>query len=99
MILDGRTLQSSVESGTRAGYDGYKRRKGFKVHMAVDTLGHLIELTVTPANEQERAQVKDLCQAVQEATGETVEVAWADEGYTGEKALEDAKASGMGVSY
>lgn len=95
VILDGRTLQSSVESGTRAGYDGYKRRKGSKVHMAVDTLGHLIGLTVTPANEQERAQVKDLCQAVQEATGETVEVAWADEGYTGEKAREDAKASGI----
>jgi transposase len=32
---------------------------------------------------------------VQEATGETVEVAWADEGYTGEKAREDAKASGI----
>lgn len=95
MILDGRTLQSSVESGQRAGYDGYKRRKGSKVHMAVDTLGHLIELTVTPANEQERAQVKDLCQAVQEATGETVEVAWADEGYTGEKARDAAKATGI----
>ncbi len=48
VILDGRTLQSSCESGPRAGYDGYKRRKGSKVHMAVDTLGHLIDLAVTP---------------------------------------------------
>lgn len=95
VILDGRTLQSSCESGERAGYDGYKRRKGSKVHMAVDTLGHLIDLTVTPANEQERSQVKQLCQAVQQATGETVEVAWADQGYTGEQAKEDAKASGI----
>ncbi len=55
VILDGRTLQSSCESGPRAGYDGYKRRRGSKVHMAVDTLGYLIDLTVTPANEQERA--------------------------------------------
>ena len=31
-ILDGRTLQSSPEGGARAGYDGYKRRKGSKVH-------------------------------------------------------------------
>ena len=37
-VLDGRTLQSSCESGPRAGYDGYKRRNGSKVHMAVDTL-------------------------------------------------------------
>ncbi|MEX3816802.1 IS5/IS1182 family transposase, partial [Paraburkholderia sp. BR13439] len=35
VILDGRTLQSTCESGARAGYDGYKRKKGSKVHMAV----------------------------------------------------------------
>ena len=95
MVLDGRTLQSTCESGARAGYDGYKRRKGSKVHMAVDTLGNLIDLTVTPANEQERSQVKALCEAVQQATGETVELAWADQGYTGEQAKQDAAASGI----
>ena len=95
VILDGRTLQSSCESGPRAGYDGYKRRKGSKVHMAVDTLGHLIDLTVTPADEQERAQVQQLCQAVQEATGQTVQVAWADAGYTGENASNAAQAEGI----
>src|SRR3954469_22233063 len=56
-IFDGRTLQSTPESGTRAGFDGAKRKQGSKVHMAVDTLGHLLALHVTPANEQERAQV------------------------------------------
>ena len=35
----------------------------------MDTLGHLLALKVTPANEQERAQVADLTAAVQEATG------------------------------
>jgi transposase len=55
-IFDGRTLQSSPESGARAGYDGHKRRKGSKVHLAVDTLGQLLAAIVTPANEQERAQ-------------------------------------------
>jgi len=84
VILDGRTLQSTRESGARAGYDGYKRRKGSKVHAAVDTLGHLLALKVTPANEQERAQVADLVKEVQEATGDHVEVAYADQGYTGE---------------
>ena len=41
-ILDSRTLQSSPESGARAGYDGAKRKKGSKVHIAVDTLGQLL---------------------------------------------------------
>ena len=36
-ILDSRTLQSTPESGPRAGYDGAKRKRGSKVHMAVDT--------------------------------------------------------------
>ncbi len=45
-VVDSRTLQSSVESGPRAGYDGYKRRNGSKVHMAVDTLGRLLALHV-----------------------------------------------------
>ena len=40
-ILDSRTLQSSPESGQRAGYDGAKRKRGSKVHIAVDTLGQL----------------------------------------------------------
>jgi len=95
VILDGRTLQSSCESGPRAGYDGYKRRRGSKVHMAVDTLGHLIALTVTPADEQERAQVKELCEAVQRATGESVSIAWADQGYTGADARQAAEAAGI----
>lgn len=39
VIMDSRTLQSTPESGRRARYDGGKRRKGSKVHIAVDTLG------------------------------------------------------------
>jgi transposase len=60
VILDSRTLQSTVESGSRAGYDGGKRKQGSKVHIAVDTLGHLLAMVVTPANDQGRAQVKEL---------------------------------------
>ena len=93
--IDSRTLQASPESGARAGYDGAKRRKGTKVHLAVDTLGHLLALTVTPADAQDRAQVADLAAAVQAATGETVEVAFVDQGYTGEQAAEAAAAHGI----
>jgi transposase len=84
-ILDSRTLQSSPESGARAGYDGAKRRRGSKVHIAVDTLGHLLALVVTPADDQDRQQVAELAAQVQAATGEMVEVAFVDQGYTGEQ--------------
>ncbi len=94
-ILDGRTLQSTPESGGRAGFDGAKRKKGSKVHVAVDTLGHLLALTVTPANEQERAQVAELTARVRQVTGATVAVAFVDQGYTGETAATDAEQNGI----
>lgn len=94
-IFDSRTLQSSPESGHRAGYDGAKRRKGSKVHLAVDTLGHLLALHITPANEQDRAQVGELAAAVQEVTGGTVELAFVDQGYTGDVPAQAAKEQGM----
>jgi len=94
-ILDSRTLQSTPESGWRAGYDGHKRRKGSKVHLAVDTLGQLLAVLVTPANEQDRAQVAALAAQIQEATGESVEVAFVDQGYTGDQPAADAEAQGI----
>jgi len=94
-IFDSRTLQSTVESGGRAGYDGAKRRKGNKVHFAVDTLGHLLALCVTAANEQDRAQVAELAERVQAETGETVEIAYVDQGYTGENAADAAAEHGI----
>lgn len=94
-IYDGRTVQSTPESGDRAGYDGYKRKKGSKIHLAVDTLGLLLAAQVTPANEQERAQVKELSEAVQEATQQSVEVAFVDQGYTGDHPKNDAKEAGI----
>jgi len=97
MILDSRTLQSTPESGARAGYDGAKRRKGAKVHAAVDTLGHLLALHVTPADEQDRAQVEQLAQAVQSVTGQSVTLAYVDQGYTGETPREEANAHGIAL--
>jgi transposase len=94
-IFDGRTLQSTPESGARAGYDGYKRKKGSKVHAAVDTLGNLLALLATPANAQERDQVGQLAQAVQEVTGEHVEVAFVDQGYTGPEPAQAAEEHGI----
>jgi transposase len=94
-IFDSRTMQSTPESGERSGYDGAKRRKGNKVHLAVDTLGHLLALSLTAADEQERAQVSELAKRVQDETGETVEIACVDQGYTGENAADAAEEYGI----
>ncbi len=98
VILDSRTLKSTPESGARAGGDGAKRKKGSKVHLAVDTLGHLLALHVTPANDQDRAQVADLAAAVQAATGHTVTLAYVDQGYTGDDPRQAAADQGIALA-
>src|SRR5215216_6628182 len=82
VIFDSRTVQSTPESGAGAGYDGHKRRKGRKTHVAIDTLGHLLALVVTPASAQDREQVAALAAAVQDVTGQSVAVGFVDQGYT-----------------
>lgn len=94
-IFDSRTLRSTPESGTRAGYDGAKRKRGSKLHLAVDTLGHLLALHVTPASADDRAEVGRLAEAVQEATGDAVDIAFVDQGYTGAKPAAAAQAHGI----
>jgi transposase len=95
VIFDSRTVQSTPDSGAQAGYDGAKKRRGRKVHVAVDTLGHLLALYVTAANAQDRAQVAELAEQVQGVTGGTVEVAFVDQGYTGEQPALDAASQGI----
>ena len=95
VVLDSRTLRSTPESGQRAGYDGAKRKRGSKLHMAVDTLGHLLALHVTPASADDRAQVGRLAEAVQTATGGSVELAYVDQGYTGDKPAAAAEKQGI----
>src|SRR5690348_13055611 len=82
-ILDSRTLRSTPESGARAGWDGHKRTRGSKLHLAADTLGHLLALSVTPADANDRATVAELAEGVQDATGGSVTLAYVDQGYTG----------------
>ena len=95
VVVDGRTLQSTPESGARASYDGHKRKKGTKLHMVVDTLGQLLTLTVTPAGEQERAQIGPLLSDVQAVTSGEVELAYVDQGYTGDEPALAAAEQGV----
>lgn len=61
----------------------------------MDTLGHLLALHVTPADEQDRAQVGELAGQVQQITEENVELAYVDQGYPGEAAEEAAAEHGI----
>jgi hypothetical protein len=94
-IIDSRTLRSTPESGERAGYDGGKRKKGSKLHMAVDTLGHLLALHVTPASAEDRGEVARLARTMQAVTGDNVDIAYVDQGYTGARAADAAAAHGI----
>jgi transposase len=90
VIIDSATRHSTPESGHRAGDDGHKKRNGSKIHAAVDTLGELLVLHVTPANASDRAQVAALAAEVQAVTGQTVALGFVDQGYSGEQAAADA---------
>jgi transposase len=94
-VLSSTPESGEAESGERAGYNGHKKRNGSKVHMAVDTVGHLLALKVTPANQDDRTQVEALSQELQEATGENVEIAYVDQGYSGDNAAEGARKHGI----
>jgi transposase len=74
---------------------GHKGKKGSKVHAAVDTLGHLLALRVSPANEDDQKEVERLSEEIQQATQENVELAYVDQGYTGEKASGAASEHGI----
>jgi transposase len=93
-LWDSRTVQSTPESGVRAGDEGATRKRGSKVHRAVDTLGHLLAWHGTPADVQDRAQGAPLAAQVQEVTGGPVEVVLVDQGYTGAQPAPAAAAQG-----
>jgi transposase len=96
VVLDSRTLRSTPES-VRAAWDGHKRTRGSKLHVAVDTLGQVLALDVTPANTNDRAAVAALADAVQEATGDSVDLAYVDQGYTGERTAKAAADHGIAL--
>jgi transposase len=99
-IFDSRTLQPSPESGQGAGYDGHKRKRGSRAkrslayHLAAIAAG-----TWWPCTRRrpmkDRAQVEELARQVREVTEQSVEVAFVDQGYTGDQPAEAAQRQGM----
>ncbi|WP_232314106.1 IS5 family transposase [Ralstonia sp. A12] len=94
VILDGRTLQLTCESGPRAGYDGYKRKRGSKVIWPSIRSGTCWRfISRRPMNKS--VQVQAFAREVQLVTGQTVKLAFADQGYTGEEPAQAARDEGI----
>jgi hypothetical protein len=66
--------------------------------MAVVTLGHLLAALVTPATADDRAEAGQLAQAVQGTTGESVDLAYVNQGYTSERAADAAREHGIALA-
>lgn len=83
MCLDSQSVDSSFTAlAETAGYDGGKRRHGRKRHLAVDTMGLVLEVSVTAADVPDLWEGERLLDAVH-AQHPTVVKAWADYGYRG----------------
>ncbi|MBB5443147.1 MULTISPECIES: IS5 family transposase [unclassified Paraburkholderia] len=95
VIFDGRTLQSTCESGPRAGYDGYKRKRGSKVHMAVDILGQLLAVHVTPGQRAGARAGRGTGAAGSAGHGPDCQGSVRRPGYTGEEPAQAARDEGI----
>ena len=93
-LLCPRDRVAPPHSGVPAGNRNYRLR-GNTVRMAVSALGQMWAAPVTPAEAQERAQVHKLREDAQQATGHSVQRAWADQGDTGKAASKAAQDNGI----
>jgi transposase len=81
--IDSQTVKAAETVGAAAcGYDGGKKLKGQKRHIAVDTLGLLLCVIVTAASVQDRDGAHPLLALLREKFS-TIALVWADGGYAG----------------
>jgi putative transposase len=84
VVVDSQSVKTSKMGGLR-GYDGGKRVKGRKRHIAVDSLGLLLAVSVTPANVHDlRGGKRVLGHVAKLIKGRPLRTVYADGGYNGE---------------
>jgi transposase len=82
-IIDSQSVRAAETVGhATRGYDAGKKVNGRKRHIAVDTLGLLLTVLVTPASTQDRVAARCLLRRLR-AGGTRARLVWADGGYTG----------------
>jgi len=80
-ILDSQSVKTPDQAGER-GYDAGKKIAGRKRHVAVDCLGLILAILITPADVQDREAAKPLIQGLVNRFGR-LQLIWADGGYLG----------------
>jgi putative transposase len=81
-IIDSQSVKTTGIGGLR-GYDAGKKVKGRKRHILVDTVGHLLQVVVHPADLQDRDGAKHLLVALTPMLRLRIRKIWADNGYRG----------------
>jgi putative transposase len=80
-IIDSQSVKTGDQAGER-GYDAGKKVLGRKRHVAVDTLGLILAILITPAATQDRDAAKNLIRFLVIMYGR-LQILWADGGYLG----------------
>jgi putative transposase len=80
-IIDSQSVKTPDQAGER-GYDAGKKISGRKRHVAVDCLGLILAIMITPASVQDRDAAKGLIQLLVGTFGR-LQLIWADGGYLG----------------
>ena len=82
-VIDSQSVKSADTVGAAtSGFDGGKKIKGRKRHLAVDSNGWLLAVLVTAASVQDRDGGHRLVALLRERFS-TITLVWADGGYTG----------------
>jgi len=80
-IIDSQSVKIADQAGER-GYDAGKKVSGRKRHVAVDCLGLILAILITPAGVQDRDAARSLVKFMVTMYGR-LQIIWADGGYLG----------------
>ncbi|MDR1189543.1 MAG: IS5 family transposase [Bifidobacteriaceae bacterium] len=97
-VIDSASVKGAPTVGAPTrGYDAGKKVSGRKRHIAVDTMGLLLCVLVTPADVQDRDGAKPLL-GLLAAAGTRLRLVWADGGYAGKLVAWCRQATGLVLS-
>ena len=82
-IIDSQSAKTTGVGGPGRGYDGGKRVKGRKRHILVDVMGLVLAACVHAADVQDREGARLLIERMGPNDAASLQLVWADQGYTG----------------